>query len=98
MVSQNTLKTLGLTPALHTNNFEENVNLCCLVGVARCPVRRNRSNRLKTGPEQDDIISVPSILSFTPNKVFTDFAWTSARSINSSHKTAEKRIWNRTMR
>jgi len=48
MVSQNTLRTLGPMPALCTSSFEESVNLCCLVGVARGPIRRNRSNRLKT--------------------------------------------------
>ena len=28
----------------------QSANLCWLVGVARGPIRRNRSNRLKTGP------------------------------------------------
>jgi len=50
MVSQNTLKTLA--PCRHYTQTAsiKSVNLWWLVGVARGPIRRNRSNRHKTGP------------------------------------------------
>jgi len=50
LFSQNTLKTLGPAPALCIAASIESVNLCWLVGVARGPIRRNRSNRLEAEP------------------------------------------------
>ena len=53
LVSQNTLKTLGPAPALQTSSFDRKCKLSLrwLVGAARGPIRRNRSNQLKTGPD-----------------------------------------------
>ena len=55
VVSQMTLKTLGLAPELHRSSLDK----CEFVllsrrsagpPLAQGPIRRNRSNRLKTGP------------------------------------------------
>jgi len=56
MASQNTVKTLGPTPILYTSSFDKKCKFVLVStrgagpSLARGPIRRNRSYRLKTGP------------------------------------------------
>jgi len=56
VVFQITLKTLGPTPALYTSSFDEKCKSVLLSRrsaeppLTRSPIRRNRSNRIETGP------------------------------------------------
>jgi len=63
LVSQNTLENNEpRAGALHKQLSIKIVSLRWLVSVVRGPIRRNRSNRLRTGPAHDLTISIVTVL------------------------------------